>query len=140
MTLKIPDASEALLLQFMVGDVAPHANWTLRLYTNDYTPVPASVVGSFTEMTTQNYAAKTLTNTSWVVTAIDPEAQAAYAEQSFVFDGSGGNTTVYGYYLTDNTAGALLWAERFASPQVVPGTLGGTISVTPTITLRTLGE
>jgi hypothetical protein len=140
MALIIPDASEVLMLRFALGDATPDTTCTLRLFVNDYTPVPGSVVGNFTEMTTQNYAPIVLTNTNWTVTAEDPEAQAVQAEQTFTFDGSGGDTIVYGYYVTDDTAGALLWAERFPAPPTVPDTLGGTIKITPKITFATLND
>jgi hypothetical protein len=141
MALTVPNIGETLLLQFMVGDAAPHANWTLRLFVNNYTPVPATLLANLTEMSTQGYTAQVLTNTSWVISAEDPEAQALYAEQTFTFDGTGGDTDVYGYYLTDNSAGALLWAERFpTAPILVPDSFGGQIRITPRITFATLNE
>jgi hypothetical protein len=141
MALIIPNVGEQLLLQFMVGDAAPAATWSLRLFVNDFTPSPTSVIGSFTEMSTQNYSLKSLTNTNWVISGPLPEALATYAEQTFTFDGSGGATNVYGYYLTDDTGGALLWAERFPSaPIVVPATFGGEIKLTPTFQFATLNE
>jgi len=141
MAIVIPDVGETLLLQFMVGDDTPNANWTLRLYVNDHTPTGATVLGSLTEMTTQGYAAKTLTNTSWSVSDVGVQSRATYAEQTYVFDGTGGATNVYGYYLTDNTSGALLWVERFSgAPIVVPATYGGEIKVTPQIEFATLSD
>lgn len=141
MALIVPNASEILLLRFALGDAAPHVNSTLRLFVNNYTPVPASVAANFTEMSTQGYAAITLTNTNWTVTNIDPEAEAVQAQQTFTFNGTGGDTNVYGYYLTDNTAGELLWAERFpTAPILVPASFGGQIRVTPRITFATLNE
>ena len=140
MALVIPDASEVLMLRFALGDVTPAATCKLRLYVNDYTPVPNSVAANFTEMTTQNYAPITLTNTNWTVTAEDPEALGVQAQQTFTFDGSGGNTIVYGYYITDDTAGALLWAERFPASPTVPDIIGGTIKITPKFTFATLND
>ena len=140
MALIIPDASEVLMLRFALGDVTPNTTCTLRLFVNDYTPVPATTEANFTEMTTQNYTPIVLTNTNWTVTAEDPEAQGVQAEQTFTFDGSGGDTIVYGYYITDDTAGALLWAERFPSPPTVPNILGGVIKITPKFTFATLND
>lgn len=142
MALKIPNASEALLLSFMLGKASPGTNWTLRLYVNDRSPAAGDALNAsdYTEMTTQNYAAKTLTPASWTITTPGPHALAAYAAQTFTFNGSGGDTVVYGYYITDSTSNQLVLAERFASPPTVPNTLGGTLEVTPQIQFKTTGE
>jgi len=142
MALVIPAASEVLLLSFMVGKAAPATTWTLRLFVNDHTPSEADQLDAsdYTEMTTQNYAPITLTNSAWTVSPEDPEALAVQPEKTFTFDGSGGDTPVYGYYITDDTADELVLAERFPITPTVPDTLGGTIDITPQIDLRNLGE
>lgn len=141
MALLVPNTGETLLLRFALGDAAPHVNSTLRLFVNNYVPVPTTVIGDLTEMTTQGYAAIVLTNANWAVTHTDPEAEALQAQQTFTFDGTGGDTNVFGYYITDNTAGALLWVERFpTAPILVPDSFGGQIRITPRITFATLNE
>jgi hypothetical protein len=105
-------------------------NLTLKLYSNDYTPVDTSVAGSFTEVSGGGYAAITLTNGSWTVTVGNDPSDAVYAQQTFTFTGTiGGSGTVYGYFVVD-ADGTLVWAERFAT-SFTPAQNGDNIKVTP---------
>jgi hypothetical protein len=133
MALILPSGAEKTTLEFSLGVLVP-GNQTLKLYVNDYVPDDTSVAASFTEMSTCGYAAKTLTKTSWVVTAggVGAVASGAYAQQTFTFT-AGGPTSVYGYFVIDVTSGLLLWAERFASFKSIANT-GDQIIITPTIT------
>lgn len=143
MTLKVPNASEIKLAGIMLGKVAAVATCKLRLFVNNYTPTSTDALNAsdYTEMSTQGYAAITLTNTNWTISTVIPHAVAVQAAQTFTFDGTGGDTNVYGYYITEDTSNELLWAERFPSaPILVPDTFGGEIIVTPRITLKTEGE
>lgn len=137
MPLLVPNPSEAKLLEFMLGVSTP-GNQILRLYVNNHTPADGDVAADYTEMTTGGYTPKTLTKTSWVVTPASGTtanpATAAYAQQVWTFNGTGGVATVYGYYITDSTTGLLLWAERFATAKVVQYN-GDQILITPQITL-----
>lgn len=104
---------------------------TLRLFTNDYTPIETTILTDLTEVTGDgSYSANVLTNSSWTVTG----GQASYAEQTFTF--AAGNT-VYGFFVTwnDGVDDHLLLAERFSDgPYVLPSD-GGTIAITPQIVL-----
>ena len=137
MTILVPTASEKDLGEFMLG-VATPGNQKLKLFVNNYTPVDGSVLASFTEMTTHGYADKTLTKTSWVVTAgsAGNPASGAYAQQTWTFTAAAA-VIVYGYYITDVTTGRLLWAERFTTSKSVENA-GDQILITPTITLSTV--
>lgn len=105
-------------------------NLTLKLYTNDYTPLDTSVAGSFTEASGGGYAAKTLSNGSWTVTTGNDPSDAVYAQQTFTFTGTlSGGASVYGYYVVD-ADGVLLLAERFAY-SFTPSYNGETLKVTP---------
>jgi hypothetical protein len=105
-------------------------NLKLRLYTNNYTPVDTSVIGSFTEMSGAGYAPITLTNGSWTVTVGNDPSDAVYAEQTFTFTGAG--SQIYGYYIEDNdgSSGTLVFAELFGTP-FTPANNGDTLKVTP---------
>lgn len=141
MALIVPNASEVLMLKFALGVLAPNVNSSLRLFVNNITLTSGVTAASLTEMSTQNYSPITLINANWVVATVIVEAEGSYAEQTWTFDGTGGDTDVYGYYITDDTSGDLLWAERFPSaPITVPNILGGVIKVTPKITFSTLNE
>lgn len=117
----VPNAGEEIALDRFLKT----SDETLKLYVNDYTPVEGSVAGDFTEMSTQGYAAKTLTAASW--------SSGAYAQQTWTFDGTGGSTIVYGYFVIDAGTGVIMFAERFGTPPTIVNN-GDQIKVTPTIT------
>ena len=133
MTILIPSASEATDLSFMLGAAVP-GNQLLKLFVSNTTLADTTIASDLTEMSTLGYAAKTLTKTSWTVTAgaTGAAATAVYAAQTWTFT-SGTAVTAYGYYVVDSTTGLLLWAETFASAKVLQNT-GDTITITPTIT------
>lgn len=133
MPLIVSNASEVTLMQFALGFSTP-GNQILKLFTNNVTPGDADVAATYTEMGVQNYAAKTLTKGSWSVVSSTNVGTATYAAQTWMFDGTGGAVTVYGYYVVDATTGLLLWAEAFSSGKVVQYA-GDSITITPTITL-----
>ena len=117
----VPNAGEEIALDRFLKT----SDETLKLYVNDYTPVEGSVAGDFTEMSTQGYAAKTLTAASW--------SSGAYAQQTWTFDGTGGSTIVYGYFVIDAGTGVIMFAERFGTPPTIVNS-GDQIKVTPTVT------
>lgn len=134
MSLILPSASEKTMLEFALGVTTP-GNQKLKLFVNNYTPDDTTVLANLTEMSTNGYADKTLTKTSWVVTAggVGSPASGAYAQQTWTFTNVGGANTVYGYYITDVTSGLLLWVESFPTAKVIQNT-GDQIIITPTIT------
>jgi hypothetical protein len=118
----------------MLGRSTP-GNQILKLYVSNTTPADGDVAGTYTEMSTQGYIAKTLTKGSWSAAAQSSSVgTSSYAQQIWTFDGTGGSTTVYGYFVIDSTTSLLLWAERFASSKVVQYN-GDQILLTPQITL-----
>lgn len=105
----------------------------IRLFTNDYTPVDTSVIGSFTEAAGGGYVAKALSNGSWTITPANDPSDAVYGEQIWTFTGPlTGNPTIYGYYLEDNngSGGTLIWAERLAA-NFTPSQNGDQLKITP---------
>lgn len=86
----IPNAGEELALKNFLNHTAPQ-DQVLKLYVNDVTPGETDTAASYTEMSTQGYVSKALTGTSWVVTPGAPTS-AAYAQQTWTFDGTGGAT------------------------------------------------
>ena len=113
----VPDAGELNLLKRSLG-VSTNGDQTIKLFTNDYTPVAGSVAASFTEMSGLGYASKTLTAGSWTVTTISNVASGTYAQQTWTFT-AGSSQVVYGYFVID-ASGVILFAERFASPPTIP--------------------
>jgi|SRR5215467_4360497 len=106
---------------------------TLRLYGNNATPAAGSTAASFTEIAGGGYAAKALTFANWVITAGDPSTAQYNAVQQFIFTGViNAPGTIYGYYVTRNSDGHLLWAERFAAALVPFAPIAGSqINILP---------
>ncbi|MFW6281249.1 MAG: hypothetical protein ACOC1O_00430 [bacterium] len=123
----VNDGEDEMLNRIFVNG----SDLTLRLFTNDYTPVETTILTDLTEVTGDgSYSANVLTNSSWTVTS----GQASYAEQTFTF---AAGATVYGFFVTwnDGVDDHLLLAERFSDgPYVLPSD-GGTIAITPQIVL-----
>ena len=130
MSISCPNAAEVLLLQYIVG-VVDAGSPVISLYKNDLTPVEATTIGDFTESTEAGYAAKTLTSASWTTTLSGDTATAVYSQETFSFTTG---ADVYGYFITD-TAGALMWCERFTGAPFQLPTGGGTIAISPRVTL-----
>lgn len=133
--LIVPAVGENKLLEFMLGKSTP-GNQILRLYLGDTVITDATVTGDFVEMATLGYASKSLTKANWVVGQDNNVGLATYAEQTWTFTG-GTQVSVYGYFITDTTTGALLWAERFTQSKDILNN-GDIIRVTPKITLSKL--
>mgnify|MGYP001591713260 CR=1 FL=1 len=130
MSLVVPDAVEVIILQMFLNTPL-----TIRLFGNNATPGPASTAASFTELVGGGYANKPLIFAGWGFTPNAPSV-ALYAKQSWTFTGPvNAPGTLYGYYVTRDSDGILLWAERFG-PAVVPFTpiVGSLVEVTPRFT------
>lgn len=134
MTLYVPTASEATMLKHILNNLAP-TEPILKLYTSNTTPAAADVASTYTEMTTQGYVAKTLAGASWTFDTGSRPATAAFAQQTWTFDGTGGTTSVYGYFVVKTTSGLLLYAERFTDGPYSIVNNGDAIKLTPQITL-----
>ena len=131
--LVVPNVGEVELLKYILGMSEPDAP-VIHLYTNEITPSNTTVKGDLTECSTTGYVPITLVSASWGVSTADQVTTASYAEQTFTF---GTNVSVWGYYVTDQSGTPkLLWAEKFSgAPFTIPDG-GGTISITPKVTLN----
>ena len=115
MALIVPGTGETIMLNLILNKTTQES-LVLHLYTNNYTPVTASVVGSFTEASGYGYVAPTLAPSVWTVSGSAP-ATATSTSQTFIFTGALG--AVYGYYVTGATSGTLYWAERISNTPTV---------------------
>lgn len=130
--MTVPIVGDVLLLRYMLNFQSP-ADVQMRLYSNNFTPHESTVMSDFTESTATNYTAVTLAGASWTVASgASAGSTGTYAQQSFNFSTS---DTIYGYYVTSGGARTLLWAERFTGGPFTLPTSGGTIAVTPKISL-----
>ena len=134
----VPDIGEAHMLALILGKV-PGESLVLRLYVNDYTPVLASTLPDFVEMTGHGYAPRTLGPEAWAITAavagLNTPARASGTRQTFLF-AAGVPVTVYGHYVTGATSGTLWLAQRWDEPVLVVNA-GDAINVDPVLGLRT---
>ena len=131
MALLAPDVGEVLLLKYMLNNVTPD-DPIMKLYTNERTPAESDVLAGYTEATDVAYTNVVLAGASWTVSTGGGTTTGTFAEQQFSFSGS---ASVYGYFVTNVDGGSLLFSERFTgAPFNIPSG-GGTIAVTPNVTL-----
>lgn len=109
MPLIVPDALEVEVLNSILTNTL-----TMRLFSNNKTPVGGDTVAGYTEVAGGGYAAKLLLFPNWTIQAGDPSFGVYNTTQIWTFTGvTNAPGTVYGYYVTRNTDGKLMWAERF---------------------------
>lgn len=134
MTLIVVNAGEEHFLDAILA-----VNYTLHLFKNDVTDglsasqIEALTESDFTEADFTGYSSKALTGGSWTIAAGNPCA-GTYTQQSFTSTANQTQQTIYGYYVTRTSGGALEWFEYFPTPVTVEF-LDDTIRITPRITL-----
>lgn len=133
MTLVLPNVGETFLLNLMTNNASTQ-NLTLRLYSNNYTPVEASTYASFTEATFTGYSAEALTAGSWTITAADPST-AAYPQVTFTSSAGSQNQDIYGYYVTRATGPEVVFAELFTDGPYNIANNGDAIKITLNFTM-----
>lgn len=104
--------------------------YTLRLFTNNYTPVTTSVVGNFTEATFTSYAAVALSG--WTAAAVTAHVASTTANP-ITFTASGAYQSIYGWYVTDGAGDYVCGGRDAAAPVVMSATVNSyqvTLSLT----------
>ncbi len=135
MALVVPNGSEVIFLNYILNIDAPE-NISIRLYSNNVIPTESSTVATFIEMSNGlGYltGGQSLTPGSWSIISGNP-SQAEHTEMTWTFTGAAG--LVYGYYVTRDTGGELMWAERFSNGPFNITTNGDQIKITPRLTLE----
>jgi len=135
MALVVPNASEVIMLNYILNIDAPE-NLSIRLYANNVIPDENSTVATFTEVANglgYTTGGISLTPGSWSVISGNP-SQAEHTEVTWTFTGAAGK--IYGYYVTRDTGGELMWAERFTNGPFNIPTNGDEIKITPRLTLE----
>lgn len=135
MALVVPNASEVIMLQYILNIDAPE-NISIRLYANNVIPNENSTVATFTEVANglgYTTGGISLTPGSWSIIAGNP-SEAEHTEVTWTFSGAAGN--VFGYYVTRDGGGELMWAERFSNGPFDITTNGDEIKITPRLTLE----
>ncbi len=131
MTLVVPNDAELAILTYILT-----GNHTLRLFSNNIVPSATDTIASYTEVVGGGYAAKALTFAHWVLTAGGPSVAQYDTQQVFTFTGpTNAPGTIYGYHITRDSDGKLMWAERFAAGFLpFSPIVGSVIRVTPRLT------
>lgn len=133
MALVVPNAAEVIALKAWVGKTAAANPWSLRLFSNNHTPVAGDAASDYTVVAGGGYANISLVAANWVFTPNAPSSM-SYAAQTFAFTGAtNAPGTIYGYYIVDNN-GVLMLAELLPVP-FVPAVNGDSVTVTPVVTL-----
>lgn len=105
----------------------------VHLYTNNKTPAPTDSVNNYTESVASNYTGFRLFGAQWTISSgVSLGATASYAVQNFNFSAA---DTIYGYFVTSSQKAVLLWAEIFTGGPFVLPVSGGTIALTPRVSL-----
>jgi len=136
MAIVLADVGADAFLEIIFNDsrAAGGDDLTLKLYTNNYTPLDTSVAGDFTEASGGGYAAATLTMGSWTVATGNDPSDAVYAEQTWTFTGAlTASATIYGYFIVDDD-GTLILAEKF-DYSFTPAKNGDQLRLTPKVQL-----
>jgi hypothetical protein len=135
MPLVVPDSQE---LEILVNRLTPAL--TMKLYGNNKTPAHGDSAAAYTEIAGGGYAAKPLTFGNWNIAGGEPSTATYNASQMWTFTGAiNAPGTIYGYFVTRDSDGQLMWAERFASA-VVPFTPvnGSVVNVLPRYSCQSL--
>lgn len=117
------------ILKYSLGISTTTETLKLKLYSNNVSPTPFTVVGDFTEVTGGGYAEKLLGASNWTVTG----KVASSNPQLFTFTSSIGQ--IYGYYLVGATSNKLIASEKFTSGPFNIANNGDSITVTATISV-----
>jgi hypothetical protein len=140
MALLAPNKGEVEILNRMVGAHAPGSGDTLRLKLWKTKVGDSMREGDtwrdFTVCTAAGYGDTLLAMGSWTITSTGDSSNAVYAQKTFTFTAG---DSARGYFVTSKTAAGdtvVLWGEKFTDgPYVIPSG-GGTIKVTPRISLN----
>lgn len=123
MGLVVPDTIEVEVLTSVLTPAL-----TLKLYSNNHTPVAGDTAAAYTEVSGGGYANKPLTFANWAIIAGTPSEAAYNAIQQWTFTGpTNAPGTIYGYFVTRNSDGKLMWAEIFPAAAIPFSPIAGSI-------------
>jgi hypothetical protein len=134
MAILVPNVGEVVALSNFLNISAPE-ELVVRLYSSNTTPIEAHTDSDYTEVTGGDYTPIQLNPVNWVLTPDNP-SEASYPQITFAFTGAiGGGGNVYGYFVTQEISGTLLWAEKFVNGPYPIANDGDEIRIAITITL-----
>lgn len=113
MGLVIPNEFELAQLQSILNTAL-----TLKLYGNNKIPDATDTTAAYTEIAGGGYVSIALVFATWTITAGEPTT-AKYPIQTWTFTGPINSPgSIFGYFVTRNSDGKLLWAERFPAANI----------------------
>jgi hypothetical protein len=130
MTVIVGHSAKIIMISAVLNKV-PAEDLILRLYQNDITPAPDYTTEDYIEVNSNGYGGQVLNANDWEITA-DDHVKAIHLPVHFTFTGETGD--IFGYYITQDVSGELMWAERFDNTIYIRNP-GDEIRVEPAITL-----
>ena len=112
-------------------------DWVMKLFKNDFTPTPGTVVGDYTEATYPGYLPGTIVNADWLPVAVAAHvASITNSTKTEFFANNAGfvSQVIYGYWVEDDS-GTYQYGERFALPKTIEP--GDELDVTAVLKLAT---
>lgn len=133
MSQKFPDAVELEVINALLAPAH-----TIRLYGNNYTPVNTSVAANFTEIAGGGYTNFPIIFAGWSISAGTPTLATYSGGIIWLFTGLiNAPGTIYGYYITRNSDGKVLCADRFPAANVPFAPINGSkIVVLPRVSVE----
>ena len=131
---------EALNALLAVG--GPLADVLVHLNANNFTPAKSMVLADFVEATFDGYAAVNVLAAGWTAPYVNGAGNGELSTLAQVaFDSTGITTSemIYGYYVTDNPATVVLFAEKVAVAVPMGAVAGEHLGVIPRVTLAAMG-
>lgn len=111
----LPDSFLQNMLQKWIDSVKVGASWKLRLFVNDYVPVPGSSFSDFVQASFAGYVALDIVQANWQNVTVSAHVASSTNSTTYTFqaDSTGVSPqTVYGYYVSSG-ADVLEYSERF---------------------------
>lgn len=133
----ISDLQLREILQAYFDSIATGDGWNVRLFQNNYQPIPGTELSDFTEATFPGYGFIPINNADWgAVVANDNVASSTYPEplEYDALPAGFVQQTIYGYYVT-TVDDDYVYCERFEVPVIIKP--GDALRITPIYRLRT---
>lgn len=119
----VPNSVEVEVLEQLFSE-----DMTLKIYGNNVTPDGESQAADFNEIAGGGYTSKPLVVAEWALVSGDPSYKVYLSTQQWDFTGPiDAPGTIFGYYITRDSDGALMWAERFLEAIVPFEPINGSI-------------
>lgn len=141
MAIVIPSEGQIEILKRVLYGNAGAENLSLRLFSNNYTPVVGSVLANFTEATFTGYAAITLTSSQSGGTWAVPTNSSSLSQSTYGTTATWTATTdqtIYGWYLVGVSSNKVYAAQAFGAGKPLVGASSDQLSIIPKLQLQSI--